>query len=1049
MSARPPVSGDRARLLSYLGDQLIGPVAGERETLSEAPEYRYTSGILFPFRATDAGDEEADFDPHEIADEVAGNVGDEPDDDPIGLASQVKPSSMGISFMLAGASDVDVSIRAARYEDVDGDGRRWRRVPLTALVRVSRPGDRPAPDPEVVFGGAAELHSRWRDRESSLIVTVTLVNRREVRGSARIRSSDCLFQPELRCAPVEGRIVPYPARPHLHLDAEEEEMDLLFRDVPTYAIGHGVSADWPTDGGRSPGHVSTSFLPVRNVPGASFKVGGDSGVLRLDFLTGAEKNQSAVVTALRQFVDGYDAWTADLRGRADAAGSSDARHRLLDRVDVARRRMRRGVELIGADPVVREAFVLANEAMRRQMAHTRAETRQRAVEESAADRPDYSWVDASWRPFQLGFLLLTLEGTATECPDRDLVDLIWFPTGGGKTEAYLALAAFAIFHRRLLHGDRGAGTTVITRYTLRLLTAQQFQRASALICACETLREGSPERLGSTPITIGIWTGGANSPNTLAEARALAAELRAGATGTKSFQIDRCPWCGTRIVAGDEDDEETWGFYADNTTFRVNCLNPACHFFHTGLPMSSVDDALYERPPTLLIGTVDKFARAAWRREIGAFFGAGGTPGPSLIIQDEFHLISGPLGTVVGLYEAAFDVVLAANRCRPKIVASTATIRNAAEQTRGVFGRELALFPPPGFEESDSYFVRTDVSSPGRLYVGFMPQGHTPLTALVHVAAALLQAPMTVDFTAEGRDAVWTLVAYHNSLRELGKTSTLARDDIDKRMEIIAPSENDKRMLGDDNIVELTSGVPPSQIEQVLERLGRRWDDPESVSLVASTNMISVGVDVDRLGLMLVLGQPKTTAEYIQASSRVGRSPARPGTVLTLYSPSKPRDRSHYESFASYHSKLYRAVEPTSVTPFSVPARERALHAGLVVLARHARRWGADDDALSMDEYDPEFRRLVADLVDRARRADAEEAEEVRAHLDRLITEWAHAVADAEEAGGLRYQDRRGAPGLLRPFTEGGITNQVPWRTLNSMRSVDVEISIVISGERQ
>ncbi|WP_322760037.1 helicase-related protein [Frankia sp. Cr2] len=1037
-------AGDRSTLLDYLRTQLIGPVGGEREVLSEVPQFRYTSGILFPIR--NDGDE-SDVDPHEIVDEVPGNIGEERDDDPIALASQVKPSSMGMSFMTPGStSAVDVEVSAAKYEDTDGAGKRWQRAQQHEKVRVSRPEAGNDSDQTAVFGGSATLNVRWYERDEHVIVTVTLVNRREVTGLARVRTPDCLFQAYMRCSPVGTEIVAYPSRPRIYVDEEEAELDILFRNIPTYGIGHGVSVMW-TEGSPHPPFLETSFLPVKKVPGVRFDVAGDSDVLGLDFLLNVVDQPVLVVAALNGFVESYELWASELRSNGGPVPQhlENARQRLLGKIDKTCRRMRRGVQAIDADPFVRRAFALANEAMLMQMVHSRS------VDLAGGSHPvgsarvmpnDYQGRRHRWRPFQLAFLLLSLEGTATRTADTDVVDLIWFPTGGGKTEAYLALAAFAIFHRRLQLGDEGAGTTVITRYTLRLLTAQQFQRASTLICACEMLRRRFREDLGSIPISIGIWTGGNNSPNSFTQARELAADLRAGVQTTKSFQIARCPWCGTRIEAGDDKDEETWGYYVDNSSFRVNCLNSNCSFHRSGLPVSSVDDDLYVRPPTLLIGTVDKFAQAAWNERIGVFFGSGETPGPSLIIQDEFHLISGPLGTVVGLYEAAFDVLLAHNRCRPKIVASTATIRHSTEQTRGVFGREVALFPPSGLDTSDSYFVRTDYSAPGRIYAGFMPQGHTPLTALVHVAAALLQAPLDVDLSLLGKDAFWTLVAYHNSLRELGKTITLARDDVEARLKIIAEVEDRRRDLGDDNIVELTSNVTPAQIERVLERLGRPWDAPDAISLAASTNMMSVGVDIDRLGIMLVLGQPKTTAEYIQASSRVGRSDDRPGVVLTLYSPSKPRDRSHYESFVSYHSMLYRAVEPTSVTPFSVPARARALHADLVVLARLARHWGADDDAASFAADDPGFVTLVEALIERARRADPEEADAVRDHLNRLLDEWTARASAAEDVG-LRYRSYRERPGLLRRFGD----RTLGWPTLDSMRSVDVEVSISVRGE--
>ena len=478
-------------------------------------------------------------------------------------------------------------------------------------------------------------------------------------------------------------------------------------------------------------------------------------------------------------------------------------------------------------------------------------------------------------------------------------------------------------------------------------------------------------------------------------------------------------------------------------SFRMACPNPRCEF-HDHLPVSSVDDDIYDNPPTVLIGTVDKFARFPWEERAGAILGAGPDPGPSLIIQDELHLISGPLGTIMGLYEAAFDIVMHKHGANPKVVASTATIRRAEQQVSGVFGRQVAVFPPSGLDADDSYFVRFDRTAPGRLYCGVMPQGHTPLTAMVHLSAALLQAqaPEEVELLPESRDLYWTLVAYHNSLRELGKTVTLAHDDIPARMSVIAMAEDAVRRLRDDEILELTSNVPPAEIPGKLEALQRRRGEKNAISFVASTNMISVGVDVPRLGLMLVAGQPKTTSEYIQATSRVGRQG--PGLVFTLYSPARPRDRSHYESFIPYHSALYKAVEPTSVTPFSIPARNRALHADLVVLARHAKGWRSNTDAGCFSAIDDEWTVLVESFLNRAEFADAEELDRIRQHIADLEQQWGQRAAKAESSGGLRYR----APGkehvgLLRSFEQAG----TEWPTLNSMRNIDVEVHMRIQGE--
>ncbi|WFE59530.1 helicase-related protein [Micromonospora sp. WMMD712] len=1020
--------------------------------MGERPDRRYLSGILFPREApldADTGDDIVDDVP------VSGSV-DEPDEDPVALAGQLLPASVGLSFVTSAWAPLRIEMEAARYER---EGRhQWRRRPCTVngeQAIVAPPPGTAGRTCHEVPGGDAHIIIVWRLFGEGALVTVSLVNSRTLSPGGRVEPSDCLLQVKLRCSPVDGAITPYPSALRLHVDPEEEELALLYRDVPVFALGHGAAATWQACGARAT-VVETTYLPHHVVPEVSFDLprqgrhtdAARENVLRLSRLADIETATDDIIAQLDGFVDGYDDWAGNLWKVRDSIEPArrDAADRLCSRVDEARERLRDGVRLLEKDATARRAFALANSAMLMQMIHIGPPfaATARAWNEPVPPRPDYTDSDRRWRPFQLAFLLLTLRSVVE--PDhehRDLVDLIWFPTGGGKTEAYLGLVAFTVMHRRLTRGDAGAGTTVITRYTLRLLTAQQFQRAATLICACELIRQSRPDELGSRPVSIGIWVGGSNSPNTFADAAELLDRIQNGEQTTVSFQVDRCPWCGTAVMPSGDAPPQAWGIRADNNSFRIHCPNAGCDF-HTSLPVSSVDEALYADPPTLLVATVDKFAQFTRAPRAGVFLGAGADPGPSLIIQDEFHLISGPLGTIVGLYEAAFDVTMSAHGARPKIVASTATIRRADAQSRGVFGRPIALFPPSGLDAKDSYFVRTDDRKPGRLYAGIMPQGHTPLTGMVHLSAAMLNAPVQLPLGPDAADAYWTLIAYHNSLRELGKTVTLAHDDIPARLGVIAPAEDDRRTLDDASIMELTSNVPAAEIPRYLQRLFIPRGRAGAVSFVPSTNMISVGVDVPRLGLMLVVGQPKSTAEYIQATSRVGRR--QPGLVLTLYSPSKPRDRSHYESFVPYHTSLYRAVEPTSVTPFSVPARSRALHAGLVILARHAHTWRHDNDAAQFNPDDDAWRSLVDAFMTRAGVADNDERDDVVRHLQQLQDEWAGLVDRSHPQGGLTYSSGgRERVQLLRKFGKPG----PGWPVLDSMRNVDTEIRLRVRGENR
>lgn len=302
-------------------------------------------------------------------------------------------------------------------------------------------------------------------------------------------------------------------------------------------------------------------------------------------------------------------------------------------------RMAEGAVFISSSPELTTAFRLANKAMSLQ---------HKWNVDKASSGP------LRWWPFQLGFILLAASSVADRNhPERGIMDLLWFPTGGGKTEAYLGLIAFLAFYRRLASGknpDDGAGVAAIMRYTLRLLTTQQFVRAAAVMLACEAIRRGclpgfeTGIDLGKTPFSIGLWVGNDAVPNKVADAAA----ALGGADQPTPKQLVECPACRKDLV---------WQHNSREQTIQVKCQNEGCILYdpETALPIWTVDEDVYRFKPTLLIGTIDKFAQIVRRKEVNALLGLSSGQPPDLIVQDELHLISGPLGTIAGLYEVAID----------------------------------------------------------------------------------------------------------------------------------------------------------------------------------------------------------------------------------------------------------------------------------------------------------------------------------------------------------------------------------------------------------
>lgn len=1062
----------RAQFVSYVRRQLVGPFGSNDEIIFDPPNRRYLMGILFPRQISFAGYVAEEGEDEDQSAATAAGEESQFSDDPVSAANDFLPASQGLSFFTT-AKTLRVTARAARYETLTGDSaakalaalkvfdggpteeqdddprrksrgskRIWRRILLPeATVEVSAADA----NQKAIWDRRAELHVRWRQYPHGSLVTITLVNAKVNDDAHPERAwDDMLLQVSFDVAVAgAGEILEYPTVAMASHDPEEQELRLIHRASRVFAIGHGCSPEWDEVQGTVHA-VRSEVMPSHVVPRVSAD-GDNMKALDIAWLADDAVSAEDLIQELHRFIDPYEQWIDSVR---IAAGKLDQRYAaaagpVVGRLERAHSRMRDGVAVFADHPdrvKILDSFHLANRAMLIQMRHSQDDLAgTRHPRTAAPTTPTAYPAGAEWRPFQLGFFLTTLRGLVDPThEDREVVDLIWFPTGGGKTEAYLLVAAFEIFRRRSLEGARGGGTAVISRYTLSLLTAQQFQRTASTIAACEHLRRAAVDKLGVEPISVGLWVGEGTTPNRYLQARERFDELRDAGETDDRFLLERCPWCGTEIVPREHsDDDADYGIESTDRSFKFFCTSDSCEF-HQGLPVLVIDDALYDSPPTFLLGTVDKFAQLAWVPDAGKLFGRpqGKLP-PSLIIQDELHLLTGPLGTIVGLYEAAINL-LCESSGPPKVIASTATIRRATAQIQALFGRPVDLFPPSGIDADNSYFARVDTERPGRLYVGMMAQGHTSDTAVVHTGAALLQAPVDLKLTGESQDAYWTVVAYHSSLRELGRTVTIARDDINSRLGGLIIGRPKREY----DVEELSSSVPRAQQPRLLERLNLPCSDQNSVDFLATTNMLSVGVDVPRLGLMLMNGQPKATAEYIQATSRVGRASA-PGLVFGLFRSTKPRDRSHYENFHSYHAALYRHVEPTSVTPYSPPSRDRALHAALVILARHRMGLAADGQAGEVLNRVAELRALASSLVDVVEHVEPRERTGAQNYLDRFIDDWIERAKRAnDESKNLYYRSSgKGQINLIKQFNAKGDA----WPTLGSMRNVDMESLIEVA----
>ncbi|NPA44396.1 MAG: helicase, partial [Chlorobi bacterium] len=802
---------------------------------------------------------------------------------------------------------------------------------------------------------------------------------------------------------------------------EDEVTKFLYRNVKSYGIGHGTSVSWDNK------YVHTDYLPETDLPNITavpkIKLKnkeidlGNVEWLQFKWLSDLkpEIQDDEIRKGLMDFSNFYENWINETE---QTALEKEPNNKAIINQEMQKCkndliRIKQNIDLLKGDAM--KAFRLANTAMFIQLWHSvnvgknEWEIGESIIEnENGFNRDFYKnqsdellkkGQHAAWRPFQLAFILLNLDAFIDNDENfenfikkrNELVDLIWFPTGGGKTEAYLGIIAFNIIYRRLTKGEKGYGTTVIMRYTLRLLTLQQFQRATRLIMALELIRNWDEHNinLGNEPVSIGLWVGSGFIPNKLRkknnyrndEIPGLADIVENIEQNQGKIPLKVCPFCGTKLYSKETND---YGGIVNNDNVEFFCLNENCDFNETQIPVLLCDEQIYMNPPTLLFGTVDKFARLAHkisdnknddsRRLFGHRRGKNkkNVLPPDLIIQDELHLLNGPLGSSVGLFEYAIDRLATQTinniEIHPKVISSTATIKNSDEQIKALFNRKVQIFPKPGVFHDDSFFAVYERDENNhyvskRKYLGILPTGKTQIKTQNQLIAINLAYRIIEDNKNCDENVLnyfHTLVSYYGSKREVGKTAS----QIDTFIRMNYSTVRNRLIFGQPvhrqylliKFLELTGRLSDDDVKKNLQIIEKnlyrknRIDKYRKIpDIVLATNMISVGLDISRLNTMIVNSMPKNLSEYIQASSRVARE--KEGLVMTLHHPFRVRDVSHFEHFNEVHNKLYSYVEPISITPFTHKVVNRYLTTVLITMIRHLiEEYSKNTDANNITE---------------------------------------------------------------------------------------------------
>lgn len=1091
----------RQKVIEMLKKDLLGP-SDENEILNQNPRFEYVVGMLAPQTSEDDSNEQEIDSDAAFEGDADYTAGEEDDNEPISTNRFKTPSSIGISFYLENVTDsfnIDVTwgdytkspdkIRTKDGKEVNVNTYTRHSQKETVVINL-REFSKNKEYPLVCDSNVILYISKIGLKQGYTLVTAYVINRRK---NPESDIAGMMFQVNLRAYSKDASdifVAEHICRKILAVD------EFYFAQRPILGRGRGCAATWNANSNGRANEILSTFIPEYEFPGVSAALEGlDPFFFSMRTLSVAKKKDD-IITRLNVLADSYADWIQNKLVHDpkmdDPSFKREIGSTIVKKCEEALERIRAGIQLLVEDDIAFDAFCFMNRSMILQRNIMNFSKKHGAGVECAFRDfvdPRNPANNFGWRPFQIAFILMNLKAIVDpEHEEREVVDLLYFPTGGGKTEAYLGLMAFVIANRRLRakvndEYNRDGGVTAILRYTLRLLTTQQRDRITKMVMAAELIRRKEYPKYGKEPISIGFWVGGGVTPNAFKELEEdpedpVKTRIARSKKNLIYKQLLTCPFCGKPLT------EEN--FYIDIPTKSVSiyCSDDKCMFYRyksgnkMNIPVYLVDEEIYAKCPTIILSTVDKFARLPWDVSTNAIFGrvdricsrdgyvASGAAHPrhnrteelpistispirpflppELIIQDELHLITGPLGTVYGAYETVIEdlcsYTVGGKKIKPKYVVSTATIKNAAEQTKCLYGRKVtAQFPPNGFEIGDSFYIREVPvdQDPFRKYVGICAPGQSVKTALLRVYSIILQSTYDLSLNDESKDYIdpyYSLVGYYNSIRELGGAVRLLQDDIPDRIQRIKKKYGMSKQRFLNHKVEITSRMSSYDIPKKLNQLEIPYTDRNCLDTAIATNMIAVGMDVDRLGLMVVTGQPKQNSEYIQATSRIGRS--YPGLVVTLYNPYRPRDLSHYENFTGYHSQLYRFVEGTTATPFAARARDRVLHALVISAIRlHYPEFANNDGAAAINQLtDDQLDKVKNLILDRLNIIKPSAKTDAEHEIDEFISNWKLLATQSKE---LRYYVYTTKTYNRLMNTYGEVCTDLEKPTLRSMRDVE------------